>query len=264
MTQRVALTDVDLCGKPKTHESKKVYHELLNSTRVILEDRLKSIDEKHDTLLEKIVTGSAPVTSASIQTGAERLSIKQGLAICDQLFRSNGQFQSTTDSITSAGDIADEISVPDGIVHKGLSDIITKLRHHQELFFDQLITKMEAPTLSPEAAADVVRLGDKWEIISNSIDILFKANSYCNRSIVENYATGDAVQIIADTNVTNKRAFHGTNRGLGRKSKQFIAFTDKETLQHICHNLMAVTIQVDGVDSPLRKATPRPGVDCLT
>jgi len=89
---------------------------------------------------------------------------------------------------------------------------------------DRLGTKLRAAMTSEDEVADVVRLQEEWETARPCMDICFKADNHLkdNVSTVDNYATGDAVQIMVST---NGKIIHGKNRGLGWRTRQ-IFFCD--------------------------------------
>lgn len=214
-------------------------------------------------LLGKSVAGSTSDTFELMQIKEEKLSTEKSLAICAQLSTHISQIQFETESSTSAGASTDKTSVPEKITREGLEECKTslsrmaaKLKEHEKLLFDRLLEKMKASTTSPEEAADIARLRDEWQSTHESIDILSKANSYFENqtSVIENHATGDAVQIMV---ATDDKTLHGINRGLGWRSRQIGGRMDNETVRQISRDMVSITIRsAHGEDPQPPKATP--------
>lgn len=232
-----------------TSEAIEGYKELLDSARENLEDRLDTINEKMDAMIGKSVAGSTPNTSELMQIKEEKASTEKSLAICAQLSMHISQLQFATTPTPSAGGSTGTSSIPEKITHEGLEEcktslsrMATKLRAHEKLLFSRLTEKMKASTTSPEEVADIARLRDEWESTFESIGILSKANTYFENeaSVIENHATGDAMQVMV---ATDEKILHGTNRGLGWRSRQIGGRMDNETVRAISRDMVTVTIR---------------------
>ncbi|RFU82062.1 hypothetical protein TARUN_142 [Trichoderma arundinaceum] len=266
MTITVALTDANLRRSAITSENIEGYNELLNTAKEELEDRLERIDERLDTLIGKSVAGSTPDTSELIQIKEEKLSTEKSLAICAQLSMHISQAQLATNPAPSAGGKIDKSSIPDRITQEGLEEckhslsrMAAKLRDHEKLLFNRLTEKMKASTASPEEAADIARLRDEWESTFKSIDILSAAGSYFEKetSVIENHATGDAMQVMV---ATDEKTLHGTNRGLGWRSRQIGGRMDNETVRQISRDMVTFTIRnIHDEELPRRPTPTTPG-----
>ncbi|KAL7948772.1 hypothetical protein V8C42DRAFT_229349 [Trichoderma barbatum] len=262
MTIMVALTDANLRRSAITSESIEGYNELLSSAREDLEDRLERIDERLESLLGKSVAESTSDANELAQIKEEKLSTEKSLAICAQLSMHISQLQVQYAANPATG-TTDKSSISEKITHEGLQEcqhslsrMAAKLKEHERLLFSRLAEKMKASSSTPEEAADIARLRDEWESTFESMDILSKAGSYFERetSIIENHATGDAVQVMV---ATDEKTLHGTNRGLGWRSRQIGGRMDNETVRQISRDMVTVTIRnVQDDDPPLRKGTP--------
>lgn len=216
-----------------------------------------------DAMLGKNVAGSTPNTSELMQIKEEKLSTEKSLAICAQLSMHISQLQFATTPAPSTGGSTDTSSVPEKITQEGLEEcktslsrMATKLRAHEKLLFSRLAEKMKASTTSPEELADIARLRDEWESTFESIDILSKANTYFENeaSVIENHATGDAMQVMV---ATDEKILHGTNRGLGWRSRQIGGRMDNETVRAISRDMVSVTIRnIQNEDLQPRRVTP--------
>jgi hypothetical protein len=133
--------------------------------------------------------------------------------------------------------------------------MVEQLKTHEKLLFDQLTGKMKATTTSPDQAADIARLREEWESMHESMSILSKAGNYFEQdtSVIENHATGDAVQIMVST---DEKTIRGTNRGLGWRSRQIGGRMDNETLRQISRDMVTITIRKPEDEEPRRGGTP--------
>jgi hypothetical protein len=78
-------------------------------------------------------------------------------------------------------------------------------------------------------------------------------------SVMENYATGDAHQIIA---ITDQKTLHGKNQALGWRAKQIGGRMSDETVRQISRDMMTVTVRsVHDDEPPVRKGTPTGSAD---
>ncbi|EHK27036.1 uncharacterized protein TRIVIDRAFT_211341 [Trichoderma virens Gv29-8] len=269
MTIMVALTDANLRRSAITSENIEGYNDLLCSAREDLEDRLERIDERLDTLLGgRSGSESVSDTTELMQIKEEKLSTEKSLAICAQLSMhiSQLQVQYATYPAAGTGGGTDKASISEKITNEGLQEcqhslsrMAAKLREHERLLFSRLTEKMKASSSTPEEAADIARLRDEWESTFESMNILSKAGSYFEKetSVIENHATGDAHQVMV---TTDEKTLHGTNRGLGWRSRQIGGRMNDETVRQISRDMVTVTIKnVYDNEPPARGGTPTTG-----
>ncbi|KAL7914048.1 hypothetical protein GGI35DRAFT_439280 [Trichoderma velutinum] len=265
MTITIALTDANLRRSAATADNIEGYNDLINSAREQFEDRLEGINEKLDELLGKNVSDPSLDTSELMQIKEEKLSTEKSLAIVAQLSSriAELQVQFARDPAASTTGSSDKASISERITHEGLQEcqhsltrMAAKLKEHERVLFNRLTEKMKASSSSPEEAADIARLREEWESTFESMNILSKAGSYFEKetSVIENHATGDAHQIMV---ATDEKTLHGTNRGLGWRSRQIGGRMNDETVRQISRDMVTVTIRnVYDEQPPARKGTP--------
>ncbi|KAL7954775.1 hypothetical protein V8C34DRAFT_317028 [Trichoderma compactum] len=140
--------------------------------------------------------------------------------------------------------------------HGRLTRMAAKLKEHERFLFNRLTEKMKASSSTPEEAADIARLREEWESTFESMNILSKAGSYFERktSVIENHATGDAHRIMV---ATDEKTLHGTNRGLGWRSRRIGGRMNDETVRRVSRDMVTVTIRNVYDEQPSeRKGTP--------
>ena len=229
-------------------ESIEGYKQLLNTAQAGLEERLESIDEKLDMMLPQAVSGSESTTSDLRQIKEERLSTEKCLQICAQLSEHISQIQLTEMSSSTYAGANNQGSVPEQITSKGLQDcknslswMTKEIQAHEEKLFRRLMAKMNMNDSETETA-EMARLKDEWESTREQMNILSKASQHLESSVsvIENHATGDAVQFMVST---NGKALHGTNRGLGWRTRQMGGYVSNETVQKGLQEMMSIRIR---------------------
>lgn len=243
-------------------------YELLDSAREDLEERLERIDEKLNAMLDKSVAESTVDATELRQIKEDKLSTEKSLEICAQLSNHISQLEFAAAANSNRGGSTNAGSVPERITREGLEDcrhslsrMAEKLRTHEKLLFNQLTGKMKATSTSPEEAADIARLREEWESMHESMGILSKAGSYFEQetSVIENHATGDAVQVMVST---DGKTLHGTNRGLGWRTRQIGGRMDSETVRQISRDMVTITIRKPDNEEPPQAGTPTTSDGC--
>lgn len=239
-----------------TTESIEGYNELLDTARADLEDRLERIDEKLDAMLMQSTVGSKSDESELKQIEEERLSTEKCLQVCAQLSAHISQIQLAAARSVGPGDSNYPNSVPAKITNDGLEEckeslarMAAKLAGHEKLLFGRLADKMNSVGTSAADLTDFARLRDEWESTRQSMDILSAAGKHLekNTSIIENHATGDAVQIMVST---NGKTLHGTNRGLGWRSRQVGGYLSDQTVRQISRDMSSIPTRYTHKDEP--------------
>jgi hypothetical protein len=214
------------------------------------------MDEKLELILGQNIAESEPDASEIRRIKEERLSTEKCLQICAQLSNHINQIQIT-------GTTGDSSSIPERITNEGLQEckeslarMAKQLASHEKQLFDKLMSKLDTASASQENAVDIARLREEWQSTRKSMDILSTAGNHLekNVSIIENHATGDAVQIMVST---NGKTLHGTNRGLGWRTRQIGGYLDNETVRQISRDMVSISIQnADDRETPPRGETP--------
>lgn len=222
-----------------TAESIKAYNDLLNTARAGLEDRLETIDEKLELILGQGVAGSESDAPEVGLIKEERLSTEKCLQICSQLSDHISRIQLAAQSVVSSDESVDSDTSPEKITNEGLQECkrnlaqtALKLEGYERLLFERLMEKSKTAIVSEDERADLARLRDEWEATRQSMNICSTAHDHLKESAstIDNYATGDAIQFMVST---NQKTIHGTNRGLGWRTKQVGGHLSDESLQQI-------------------------------
>lgn len=214
------------------------------------------IDDKLDYMLSQNITDLDSEADEVAQIKEERQSTEQSLRICAQLSEHITQAQlananrsprSNDGSDTKLGSVSEKIT-SDGLQEckESLSRMTGKLALHEKQLFDRLIEKMNATSSSPAAttAADIARLRDEWESTRESMNLLSSASVQLEKSVsvIENHATGDAIQFMVST---KGKVLHGTNRGLGWRTRQVGGYLDDSTVTQISRDMSNASFRGD-------------------
>lgn len=214
------------------------------------------MDEKLELILGQNMAESEVDASEMRRIKEERLSTEKCLQICAQLSEHIDQIQITAQHVTSPGTTSDSSSIPERITNEGLREckeslarMAKELASHEKQLFDKLMSKLDTASASRENAVDIERLREEWQSTRKSMDILSTAGNHLekNISVIENHATGDAVQIMVST---NGKTLHGTNRGLGWRTRQIGGYLDNETVRQISRDMVSISIQNTGNREP--------------
>lgn len=235
-----------------TAESLDIYKDLVKTAEAGLEDRLESINEKLESLLEQNVKESDLGASEIQSIREERLSTEKCLQICARLSEHISQIQ-LRPKHKAGSDLSIDLDA-ETLTYEGLRECkeslartAEKLHGYEKDIFNRLIDKSKSAITSEEELADLARLRDEREATYQGMDICFKAmnNLKENVSTIDNYATGDAIQFMVST---SGKTIHGKNRGLGWRTRQVGGHLSDESLQEITRTLTSITIQTSGAE----------------
>ncbi|KAJ6784627.1 hypothetical protein PWT90_04483 [Aphanocladium album] len=248
MTISVALTNASLHQSIVTSEAVEGYTELLKTARADLEDRLEMIDEKLEHMLDQtLISPPSAQTRDLAQIREERQSTENSLQICAELSEHISRIQLAQARSRPNTGQPQSSSVSEKITHDGLQEckdnlarMADKLATHEKELFDGLMSKVASAGGSSEATTHIARLRDELESARQSLNLVSSASRELEKSvsIIENHATGDAVQFMVST---NGQILHGTNRGLGWRSRQVGGYIDAETMRQISRDLSKPT-----------------------
>lgn len=221
------------------------------------------MDEKLELILRQRMPASELDATEVRRIKEERLSTEKCLQICAQLSEHISQIQITMQRGVSAGASGGSSSTPEKITNEGLQEcqeglarVAQELGRHEKQLFDRLMSKLDTTSASQESAADIFRLREELESTRKSMDILSKAGNHLekNVSVIENHATGDALQIMVSA---NGKTLHGTNRGLGWRTRQIGGYLDNETVRQISRDMSGILIRnVEDIRPSSRGETP--------
>lgn len=177
----------------------------------------------------------------------ERLSTQKCLQICAQLSEHISQIQLTAKLSASALELGDLDAVPERVTNEGLQECknslaltAAKLERHMKDLIDRLVTTSQTTTTSKDEVTDLARLRDEWETTRQCMDICSKADNHLkeNVSVIDNFATGDAVQFMVST---NGKILHGKNRGTGWKTRQVGGYLSDAAVMHLSRDISGIS-----------------------
>ena len=227
-------------------ENLENYEDLVETAKSDLEAHLESIDEKLEILLGQNLPDSDPDALELRQIKEERLSTEKCLQICAQLSDHISQIQLTFKrSGSSAGPGLDT----EGVTNDGLQECknslyltISKLERRMQDIMDRMMAKSKAAMTSEKEYTDLVRLREEWETVHKCMDICSMADNNLkeNMSIIDNYATGDALQFMVST---NGQTIQGKNRGLGWRTRQVGGHLSDAAVQQLSRDMTSTNLQ---------------------
>ncbi|KAH6719412.1 hypothetical protein BKA61DRAFT_597531 [Leptodontidium sp. MPI-SDFR-AT-0119] len=252
----IALTDANLRKSSASADSLETYQELLKSTTDDLEAHLQNIDEKLETIFSRTVVENPADVAELRLIKEERMSAQKCLQICAQLSSHIDQIQ-----------LGDEqpLNLPERLTTVGLQEcktslhiVTTKLEGYMKSRIHQLVAKSKIAMASEEDLADLLRLQEEWETTCKSREICSKAEVHLkeNTSVIDNYATGDAVQFMVST---DGNILHGTNRGLGWRTRQVGGHLSDLSVQQLSRDMSSIRWEHSGNEgSPSGNTIPVP------
>ncbi|KIX05236.1 uncharacterized protein Z518_06108 [Rhinocladiella mackenziei CBS 650.93] len=264
LTINIALTDASLRKSSVNAENLESYKELIKTASAELEAHLENIDAKLETIFEQTVTESDSDAAERRRIKEEQLSTQRCLQICAQLSDHISQIQLMPKSHGSSPELTDPNDFPELVTNGGLQECKNhlnltagKLERHMQDLMDRLVAKSKTVMTSEDDVADLARLREEWETTRQCMDICSKADSHLKESIsiIDNYATGDAVQFMIST---DGNIIHGKNRGLGWRTRQVGGHLSDVSLQQLSRDMTSVSIRNPGNEGgpPSRGDTP--------
>ncbi|KAI3326534.1 hypothetical protein HD806DRAFT_487509 [Xylariaceae sp. AK1471] len=264
-TINIALTDANLRNSSLTAERIESYKDLIKNATADLEDHLRSIDEKLESIFTRSVTQCDSDAPELQLMKEERLSTQQCLQICAQLSAHIDQIQvRPTERSRSPTRPISVDALPEKVTNDGLQkcrdnlDLTTaKLERHLQSIIEGLITKSKTTMASEREVADLSRLREEWNTARQCIDICSKAGYHLKESItiIDNYSTGDdAVQFLVST---DGKTVHGKNAGFGARPTQVGGHLSDASVQQISRDFSRTGFRSSGGNSPPpRENTP--------
>ncbi|KAG4442160.1 hypothetical protein IFR05_002373 [Cadophora sp. M221] len=239
----IALTDANLRKSSASAESLGIYQDLLKSTTDDLEAHLQNIDEKLESIFSRTVAED-PADLAELRLiREERMSAQKCLQICAQLSEHIDQIPLRHDEPPTLPERFTTVGLQE--CKNSLSIVTAKLEGYMKSRINQLVTKSKTAIVSEEDLADLLRLQEEWETTCQSREICSKAEIYLkeNPSVIENYATGDAVQFMVSTDGS---ILHGTNRGLGWRTRQVGGHLSDLSVQQLSRDMSTIRLEHGG------------------
>ena len=232
------------------------YRDLIKTATDDLEAHLQSVDEKLEDIFGHTVTESDSDATELRLIKEERMSTQKCLQICAQLSDHIDQIQLTPQHSGRPPRPMDLDALPERLTSEGLQECknsliltVAKLEGYMKDLIDRMVTKSKIVMTSEEELADLVRLREEWLTARQCMDICSKADIHVkeNITIIDNYATGDAIQFMIST---DGKTLHGKNRGLGPKSRQVGGHLSDVSLQQLSRDMFRNSSQNTGNEDP--------------
>lgn len=183
------------------------------------------------------------------QMREEITSTQRCLQICDQLSEHISQIQMPIRAKDDSPGRVDLGSRPESVINEGLRDCrdslrttSAKLEQHMKDLMQRMLAKSGIMMASPDDLADLARLQEEWETARQCMNICAKADGHLkeNVSVIDNYATGDAIQFMVST---DGKTIHGKNRGLGWRTRQVGGHLSDATVVQLSQDMSRMNVQ---------------------
>jgi flagellar biosynthesis chaperone FliJ len=224
------------------------------------------MDEKLETILGRAATEER-ADARELQTiQDERKSAQKCLEICGQLSAHIEEIQSKNRRAGASDSPSGSHASPEEITDKGLkecqdtlSSTAEKLEQILKVRLDRMV-QQAGTSMSSENRAELESVRDEWETARKCKDLYAKADSHlkANISIIDNYATGDAIQFMVST---DGQILHGKNQGLGWRSRQVGGHMNDASLQQLSRDMFASHFQTSGTDPSSAQHNPSNAAD---
>ncbi|RMZ75718.1 hypothetical protein DV738_g5334, partial [Chaetothyriales sp. CBS 135597] len=243
-----------------TSESIESFKDLVQTASDDLQAHLDGINEKLEMVLKRAVPETAADSDEPRRMKEERLSTQRCLQICDQ--SSEHISQIPIPSRPPAGTV-DPDTTPESLINDELQECqanltaaAAKFEIHMKELTERLVARSRAGTATQDDADDLTRLHDEWETTRQCLSICSKVDGHlkANVSIIENYATGDAVQFMVST---NGKVLHGKNHGLGQRTRQFGGYMSEKLVAQLSKDMANTGLHDPERDASARRAKSR-------
>ncbi|KNG86556.1 hypothetical protein ANOM_004895 [Aspergillus nomiae NRRL 13137] len=262
LTINIALTDANLRKSSVNTEAIESYKVLIETAKLDLESHLESIDGKLEVIFGQTVTAFDSDALELRRIKEERLSTEKCLQICAQLSEHIDQIQLSTKRSDSSPGPDDPDAFPERVTNEGLEECknklavtIARLEKHMQDLIDRLLVKSKAAMTSENEVTELKRLREEWETARQCMDICSKADNHLKENIssIHNYGAGDALQFMVST---TGKTIHGTNRGVGWRTRQVGGHLSDASVQQLSRDLTNINFRVIDADGqPMREYT---------
>ncbi|KEF54294.1 uncharacterized protein A1O9_09460 [Exophiala aquamarina CBS 119918] len=243
-----------------TAESIKSYKTLVETATDDLQAHLESINEKLERVFGRRETDPSSGSTELSQMKEEISSTQRCLQICDRLSEHISQIQIPKRSGGDSPGVSNSGSIPERVINEGLQEcrdslLLTtaRLEKHMKDLMTRMLAKSNSTMTSDNDNADLARLQEEWETARQCIQICSKADGHLkeNVSVIDNYATGDAIQFMVST---DGKTIHGKNRGHGWRTRQVGGHLSDATVVQLSQDMSRISIQTahdkDGTSLP--------------
>lgn len=254
------------CGRKQsniTAQSIESQKHLIQAVKSDLEERLVEINAKFEEAFRDTVMLSRTETSEMQLLKEDKLSTERCLEICTGLADHVNQIQ-VTSSKAPGSSSAVEGGESERLTSYGLRgcadtlyDTAARLEQRMQDIVDRMIDQSASSGTSEERRKYLSRLREDWRTAHQCRKICYQADKHLadNISMIDNYATGDAIQFMIST---NGKTLHGKNRGLGRIARQIGGHLSDESLQKLSHDILHAQIGSERSGPSPRDTSPAP------
>lgn len=227
-----------------------------------LQAHLEAINEKLEVVLERTETDPSSDSGAVDQIKDEITSTQRCLQICDRLSEHISQIQIPRRPSDDSSGQADVEDIPESVMNKGLQECrdsllstSAKLERHMKDLMQRMLAKSSGMVASQDDLADLARLQEEWETTRQCMKICAKADGHLNEnvSVIDNYATGDAIQFMVST---DGKTIHGKNRGIGWRTRQVGGHLSDAAVIQLSQDMSRINVHGVGKDSNSSQVNP--------
>jgi hypothetical protein len=193
------------------------------------------MDDKLQIIFERTVAETDEDATELRRIKDEYLSTEKGLEICAQLSDHINQIRITA---KRNGHPAESENLQE--CKHNISQATSRLEAHMRDAIRRMVAKSKMAMTSKEEIADLARIWDELETAFQRKEMFFEAETRLNEniSVIENYGTGDARQVMASTGDT---IIHGRNHGAGWRSLQVGGHMSEAALQDVVRSLSSLS-----------------------
>lgn len=171
------------------------------------------------------------------QLREERQCTQDCLKICTQLADHISRLRLANTNQPLDGDETELSDSTDGLQEckASVSLLYAEFEAREKELFSKLLEKLDCTNPASASAEDIARLRSEFESTRRSMKTLQSVNNQLERkcSVIENYATGDAVQFMVST---RGKLLRGKNRSTGWKARQAGGYLDDQTVKDLSLN----------------------------
>ena len=207
----------------------------MRSARADLNGRIETINEAIQAESSRqSATRPASKGSQVEELREERQSTQDCLKVCAQLSDHISRLRSANTNRPLDSSEAELSDINDGLPEckASVSSLLADLEAREEELFSKLLEKLEATDPASVSAEEITALRSELDSTRRSMKVLQSARNQLERqtSVIENHATGDAVQFMVST---KGKLLRGKNRSLGWKARQGGGYMDDETVKQL-------------------------------
>lgn len=227
--------------------------------------RLDTIDGKLEALIAGLPEFFSESEASEIRAmREERLSARLGLRLCSELADHIDQLQISLGSSSRDASPKSRATSSTKITRAGLQECKDKvlktslqLEENMQQVLDRIVEKSKASSALASDVTDLQDLRDEWQLGLHRMHMHETAETHLKETIsnIENYATGNAFQVMVST---DGRVLHGKNRALGELTNQIGGHIGENALLQISRDMTTSLRDRDSLQASTTPPPPRP------